>query len=187
MKLSNLIEIRHTDATLSKIRKSFGLLLCAITVSACASVTVPLPLVSEQQLAVAPKVMLAGELQQDAIDKLRGLDAVLIDLRLESEETRQEANNARAAGIRYEHLPVGKGVVTGQVTRLEDMLLLHKSRNVIVHCSSGNRAGMIWAAHLMEQGASVADALSAVETIVTKPKAKQAIEVYANNQLNLPD
>jgi len=50
---------------------------------------------------------------------------------------------------------------------------------VVVHCASGNRAGMLWGALQVSDGASLTDVQSELSGVLTKAPAIEGLEAFA--------
>ncbi|HEY7410446.1 MAG TPA: sulfur transferase domain-containing protein [Vicinamibacteria bacterium] len=107
---------------------------------------------------------------------LAGLTALgfrtVIDLRTAQEGTAEEKAAATAAGLRYVGVPV-----TPATFRLEDVLEVAKVLDdpsalpVLVHCSSSNRVGAVWAVLRAREGADREQALREGEAAGLKSEA----------------
>lgn len=132
------------------------------------------------QLEVRPGVYLAGEINSARIDDLVASGAMVIDLRTQVEGTAEEAAALIAAGVGYVNLPVaGASVDPATVASVTSLLEARAGRPVVLHCRSGNRAGMLYAAHLIDRGVNAGDALREVDAVVTVEAVRDAISDYA--------
>lgn len=130
-------------------------------------------------LKVSKNVTLAGPITEFAQSELRDSDTLVIDLRLADEEgTLEEGARLSEAGIRYLHFPMGREVTRDQVERFATALSENSDRPLLLHCSSGNRAGLLWAAHLIEQGGDAEQAIRLVSPIANRVPIQQAIRDY---------
>jgi len=139
----------------------------------------PMPSISKQQLRVSAQVTLAGKLVEGADAILAQRDTVVIDLRRAQEQPQVEAELFRQRGITYENLPMSGKVNAAQVAAFDELLSKYQGRDIVVHCASGNRAGLLWGAHLVTSGMSAQEALQQVDGIATKPAIKQGILNYS--------
>ncbi len=154
-------------------RLALGLLL----VGAVSAYAAPL---SDAEITVSDGVILAGRLRADADAVLRSSDSVVIDLRTAAEGIDEESHALWRAGITYINLPTTGAVPTpAQVALFRDILAANRTRSVVVHCQTGNRAGLMWAALRLDAGASTNEAMDEVHGIVTKAPIEQAIRDYA--------
>lgn len=150
---------------------------CAVDPSPPAATPLATP-----SLRVTDSVTLAGALTDELIATQN--DTVLvIDLRTKEEGAEVEARQMSAANINYVNIPVGRAALDRKtVDRFSKLIRDNSHQKIVVHCSSGNRAGLMWAAHLINQGAGVTEAEGLVAPIVTKEPARQAIVEYAGRQ-----
>ncbi|MGK0222152.1 MAG: protein tyrosine phosphatase (PTP) superfamily phosphohydrolase (DUF442 family) [Limisphaerales bacterium] len=136
-------------------------------------------------LQITATITLAGLLAEGAIPSLKAEDVLVIDLRTAEEGIQSEADTLKAAQIQYINIPMGSTPLERTtVERFSKLIGENSERKILVHCSSGNRAGVIWAAHLMEHGSTAADALEKVLQVVTKEPARQAIIGYGERYHN---
>ncbi len=153
-----------------------GLLLCAL-VSAGGS---DLPAVSKYVIQVEPRVWLAGALDMDGLRYWDPASTVIIDLRTEDEGIAQERGQIRAMGMDYYSVPVaGATIVDADLQRIGMLLRERAADSVILHCASGNRAGMVWGALQLDDGQDLAAVLDAVSGVVTKDSITQALRKRA--------
>ncbi|NNF79047.1 MAG: hypothetical protein HKN05_13545 [Rhizobiales bacterium] len=140
---------------------------------------------STSSLVVTPNIVLAGALTARAPDLIKRQKAVVIDLRHPKEGIEAEAELMRSLEVPYFNLPIGPGSFNRTtVNQLDALLTEHAARPIVIHCASGNRAGLLWAALLKERGTSSSAATAAVSGIVTMPQINQAIENYNAEQTN---
>lgn len=134
----------------------------------------------KQSLVVSEQVTLAGALNEEFMASLEGTGTLVIDLRT-APELGDEPAQLERLGVDYVNLPIGRSVQS--VPEFSALLVAAGKRDVIVHCASGNRAGMLWAAHLIANGEELDDALQAVKPIVTKQPVEDAIVEFAKARL----
>jgi uncharacterized protein (TIGR01244 family) len=158
-------------------RMGFIILLCAFSLNAYASP--PGSPVSEYELKVSDRVVLAGLLNDQALAQLQNEKALVIDLRTPEEGIAVESAAMHNAGVEYHNLPIGKGGLSLE-TRNSFAKLMHEhpDQPVLVHCRSGNRAGLLWATYLLDGGATPDEALAAVDGIVTSEDVIKAIKAH---------
>lgn len=166
---------------------SIGLVMLLALAGCVSTASKALPAdVAANQAQVAPGVYLAGELSQNRIDALAASDVLVVDLRTQAEGTAEEARTLATAGVGYVNLPVsGASIDPAAVTSLASLLGNregHDTRPVLLHCRSGNRAGMLYAAHLIDTGVSAEDALEAVDDVVTVDAISEAVKSYAQGR-----
>jgi protein tyrosine phosphatase (PTP) superfamily phosphohydrolase (DUF442 family) len=88
--------------------------------------------------------------------------AVVINLRSPSESDWDEASAAGDLGLSYYNVPItGKRFEPDAIARIDALVEEHDEQQILIHCSSSNRAGGWLATHLVsERGMSVDDALA---------------------------
>lgn len=142
---------------------------------------------SSTLLPVGDSVTLAGKLAPDAAAQLRGTNTVVIDLRTPPEGTADESHAMWRNGVTYINLPTtGRVPARSEVELFDAIVAVNAGRPILVHCASGNRAGMLWAAHLLDTGTSLASAKETVAKVTTKAPIQVAIDGYAAS-LPAPD
>ena len=135
---------------------------------------------SEQQHEVASGVTLAGALLPAALPYLKQRDVLLIDLRTHAEGTEAFAREMAQQGIDYVNVPVDRDPLKPATVRRFDAALAERgARPAVVFCASGNRAGLIWAASLVDQGVGADDALATVAPVATRSATREAVQAYA--------
>jgi uncharacterized protein (TIGR01244 family) len=135
---------------------------------------------AERSLQVANSVWLTSkpDLRQLDFDKVGGV--LIIDLRTPAEGTDDAAAQARKLGLRYQNIPVSGAVIEpASVAALSALLAANEEGDVIVHCRSGNRAGLLWGAAQLEQGVALEEVLVGVSGIVNRPGIENALKDYA--------
>lgn len=138
---------------------------------------------SDHTLQVSRNVTLAGSLNQDAAKLIKLHNAVVIDLREKDQGADDEAERMRARAIRYYNVPVNPSTLErSTIAQIESILDRHEDQPVLLHCKSGNRAGLVWAALLKEKGFSSDRAFSEVSPIATKPQILDAITNYRSEK-----
>ena len=139
---------------------------------------------ADPHLWIGDNLVLAGPLDLPALkDSFPGA-VVIIDLRTPEEGTATEQTEAQALGLSYHNLPVaGATILEEQVLALDELLdSAPQEALVVLHCASGNRAGMLWAASELHQGRDVDDVLEQVAPVVTKPPVIEAVRSYAEGR-----
>ena len=137
--------------------------------------------ISEQTLQIGDKLVIAGALDLVAFEAASHGSMLVVDLRTAAEGKAEERALIEELGLEYRSLPVrGAEIREDQVTELAAILDAADSETlVIVHCASGNRAGMIWAASQIRKGRDPEEVIEQVAPIVTKAPAVEAIRAYA--------
>lgn len=104
---------------------------------------------------------------------------VVVNLRAPEELDWDERAAVEELGMAYYDVPVrgGEPFSAAAFQQVEEIVDRHGSDEILVHCSSSNRAGAWLAWHLVRtHGMSVGDALAVARKAgVTKPKVEQAV------------
>lgn len=161
---------------------ALALLWTLLSLPASAGGADPIAL-SQYQLQVPGGVTLAGKLDPEALATLDAERTLIIDLRTPAEGTDAEAEAAARLGLAYRNLPVaGASIDPAQVDELAGLLAANAGRDVILHCASGNRAGMLWSAVQLHAGMPLDEVLQDVSAIVDKEGPLNAVRSYAEAQ-----
>ena len=137
---------------------------------------------SERSLQVAPGVTLAGTLDPGAVATLKASDTLVIDLRGTDEGSDAEARAMALAGVDYVHLPQSASAPDKtDVEYLRDLLAVNAHRGVVIHCRSGNRAGLLWGAYRLDQGEPLPAVLDEIKPIATNDVIRKAVADYAQS------
>jgi uncharacterized protein (TIGR01244 family) len=142
------------------------------------------PLSTTQQV-MGDGVVVAGALLPDAFDRLsRGVR--VIDLRTDAEGVAMAAAEARQRGIDYHNVPVA-GATLDPASVDEVAALIDAAGNgpVLLHCASGNRAGMVWGAVQIRRGAALDDVVPRLEPLPMRPAALDALSDFAAEPAHL--
>lgn len=140
-------------------------MLAAAIATGCASqpATTAVPPVAHAVVA-APGIVAAGRLSAEDVAGLRAADIRhVIDLTPDAETPGfDEATAVRAAGLRYDNLPLrGAADLTRENVQAFDAMLRAAGRPVLVHCASGNRVGAMAALRAAwVEGRTVEDAIA---------------------------
>lgn len=157
------------------------LYLLGIAVAAAAAAQSPdgVPAVSSRQLAVADRVVLAGVPDLDKLQRLPPATTVVVDLRTAAEGIAEEAQLLQEEGYEYHNIPVaGATIEPAQLEALRAIAAANAdqpAQTLIVHCRSGNRAAMLWGAHLLEEGQSLEQAMQTVGPALTGADTRRAL------------
>lgn len=131
------------------------------------------------RLNLGEQITLAGYPNADHRAEIKESGALVIDLRTAEEQT-AEAPGLEQHGLEVVHLPIGREpLARATVEKFESTLQKAAYRNVWLHCSSGNRAGLLWAARRIDQGTDVDTAIAEVRSIATREETIVAIRAYA--------
>ncbi len=135
---------------------------------------------AERSLRVANSVWLTSKPDLQQLKSEKVAEVLIIDLRTPAEGTDDAAAQARRLGLRYQNIPVGGAVIEpASVAALSALLAANEEGDVIVHCRSGNRAGLLWGAVQLEQGVPLEEVLVSVSGIVSRPEIENALNDYA--------
>ncbi len=136
---------------------------------------------SEYLSQVEPNVVLAGAIDLDALQAAHEGAVHVVDLRTEAEGAPEEAAAAAAMGMTYTNIPVSSAAVnSAQVAELRAALDgVGADDLVVVHCRSGNRAGLLWGAMQLEAGVPLDEVNENVSGIVTMAPISEGLETYA--------
>ncbi len=139
-----------------------------------------LPTISKYLSQVEPRLWLAGSLDVNALRHWDPASTVIIDLRTAGEGIAEERVQVQALGMDYYSVPVtGATLVDADLQRFAELLRERSADSVIVHCVSGNRAGLVWGALQLDHGQGLPAVLHAVSGVVTKDTIVQALEERA--------
>lgn len=75
------------------------------------------------------------------------------DGEVEGQPTSEEMHEAaQAAGLKYAHVPIGRGISPGDVEKMQAALEAASGDKIIAFCRSGTRSTLVWAVAKAEQG-----------------------------------
>ena len=139
------------------------------------------PVISEYVSQVEDNVVLAGALDLDVLRASHQGVIRVVDLRTEAEGAPAEAAAAETLGISYTNIPVSSAAIdAAQVGALQEALAEAGSDDlVVVHCRSGNRAGLLYGAAQLEAGVPLDEVKEKVSGIVTAAPITEGLESYA--------
>ena len=138
---------------------------------------------TERSLKVENSVWLTSkpDLRQLGVEQVGGV--LIVDLRTPAEGTDDAATQAHDLGLSYQNIPVRGAVIEpDSVAALSAVLAANEKEVVIIHCRSGNRAGLLWGALQLEQGVPLEEVLVNVSGIVNRPEIENALKDYAHTQ-----
>jgi uncharacterized protein (TIGR01244 family) len=112
---------------------------------------------------VRPDLAIAGLPTAAGLGRLKDLGfRSVVDLRAEKEGLEPQKAAIHAAGLRYLNIPVTPTTLTVEDARvLEKLLAEPEAFPILLYCSSGNRAGGLWAVTLRLGGQGEQEALAA--------------------------
>jgi len=136
---------------------------------------------AEHLAKVNDQVEIAGLLDLEVLRASREGEILVVDLRTEAEGTAVEASQAESLGLGYVNIPVSSvSVDRGQLEALRNTLSqADPDALVVVHCASGNRAGVLWGAVQLEDGQSLESVKAALDGVLTKQPAIDGLEAFA--------
>jgi uncharacterized protein (TIGR01244 family) len=136
---------------------------------------------SEYLSQVEGNVVLAGALDLDQLRASHQGAIRVVDLRTEGEGAPEEAAAAETLGISYTNIPVSSAAIdAAQVSALREALAAAGADDlVVVHCRTGNRAGLLYGAAQLEAGVPLDEVKESVSGIVTSAPINEGLESYA--------
>jgi uncharacterized protein (TIGR01244 family) len=127
---------------------------------------------------VAPGLATAGKPSPAVLPSLKTLGfKTVVDLRTEKEGTREEEAAVKAAGLRYVWVPI-----TAESFSLEDVRAVAsvlddpEAGPILLHCTSANRVGAVWAVLQARKGKSLEEAEA--EGRMVGLRAPQLVEAF---------
>lgn len=103
---------------------------------------------------VTPNIASSGAVTQSTVNELikHGFQTV-IDFRTEVEGTAEEKKMVKSAGMTYINIPIGAdGVNESQLAAFKEALT-EAELPILMHCATGSRAGAMWTAYQLSEGA----------------------------------
>ncbi len=127
--------------------------------------------------ALSPLISTAGLVESAGLAELKSLGyRYVIDLRLPEEGIEEERAEVKKLGMTYVNIPVGKiWPEDALLEQFASILNSKESKPILIHCASGNRAGMIWSYYQITSGTNVDRALSEGRKIGMKPRWEAAL------------
>lgn len=122
----------------------------------------------DTQVTPAGRLYIAGQPDRTALEQARkaGVELV-INLRGASESDWDEAAEASDLGLEYHQIPVNgaaEKLAPEPFRRISEVVLANPDAEILVHCSSGNRASAWFATHLaLAVGMDIDEAISAAQ------------------------
>ena len=137
------------------------------------------PALMNPYLRLQPGLAAAGRPSAAALDKLAGWGfKTVVSLRTTEEEgVVEEAAAVKAAGLRYVSVPItSDSFSVADVAAVERVLADPAAAPVLLHCTSSNRVGAVWAAIQYRKGRSFEDAeKDGVAAGLHSPAMRQAL------------
>ncbi len=160
------------------MRTFFGLLwLIGVSIWAHADDGVPAPASLKTSVKnyslTTDHIATSGSLSEANLHDLKqhGIRQV-IDLRQPNEGTSIEQGWSNAAGVDYVNLPVARGALPDDalVEQLGVLLDQAVDKPTLLHCSSGNRAGIVLAMYFHQRGKTIEQALDIARSTGTRER-----------------
>jgi len=163
-------------------RTKFAALLLGLALTAAADDEATQPRLPVANVVTAtPTVAIGGMLGPGAAEALvaQGFTRV-IDLRNPEEGTADEAATLSSLGLQYINFPTG-GTAPSSDRLAEFTALLDAApeQRTLLHCASGNRAGMMWGLYRREQGIPLDQILSELHGVVTKEPLLDIVRTWS--------
>ena len=180
-----------------------ALLLLSITVLGCATstpefapstpefapsqVSGPETWGTDTQVTQLRHLYFSNQPDQEALEAAKARDVkVVINLREPTEQNWDEESAAQALGLTYYNVPIsGRGPFSAaDINRIDELVQLHSNDQILLHCSSGNRAAGWFAIHLVAQHGLQQDAALDIarEAGITKDVIAQRVTRYLPEQ-----
>ena len=124
-----------------------------------------------------PTIATSGSIASGGLSELKQKGfKTIVDFRTPAEGTAQEAKQAKALGLNYINLAVGKAWPSDELLA-EFYALVEdpKQHPILLHCASANRVGMLWAYYRLQRGMGKSGALEEGRTIGMKPNRERVL------------
>jgi uncharacterized protein (TIGR01244 family) len=145
--------------------KHFAIAIITMTTAGALAAAAELPQQSDvvpNYVLIAPGVAGGGQPALEDLARIKDMGfRTVINLRTEGERGYLAGEGAalQEAGVRYVHVPLTASTFSAaDVAAIRALLDDPAARPVLVHCTSGNRVGMVWGAVAASRGKSVEDA-----------------------------
>jgi len=161
-----------------KQASSFAILVLALGRMAFAQIpeSMEAALIAKYRV-VRPGLATGGKPSPEALGRLKeqGFQTV-VDLRTEAEGTAEEKQAVLAQGLRYVSVPISPATFSAtDVQAVAKVLNDPAAAPVLLHCTSANRVGAVWAVMQVQQGRSLEEAEAAGQEIgLTSPAMIEA-------------
>jgi len=134
----------------------------------------PAPPFSGTYLTVEAGMLIGGELREPLPAATPA--AIVVDLRNPREGTARELVRVQAAGHQYLNLPMqGYEFTPAHLDALDSLLAGRGDRPLWLHCASGKRAAVLYAAHRLRQG----DDQARLAPLLTTESSREALSALA--------
>lgn len=165
---------------ISKVAFTLGLFFTSLLLTDQVSAETPAgasPPLSSAVLNISENFTIAGELDHSVVTTLPR-DTILIDLRTAPEGTAAERVFVEGQGFQYENFAIGKdGLGQTQLDGFAKVISDNPNSPVILYCRSGNRASLLYAAHLVETGQDVDSAWDVIKPLA-RPEIEKALRAF---------
>ncbi|WP_187276409.1 fused DSP-PTPase phosphatase/NAD kinase-like protein [Parahaliea maris] len=129
-----------------------------------------------------PMIATSGSLQPGAAEELseHGFRTV-VDLRTAGEEPGTEETAVEQAGMHYVNIPLGRDWPAPEaVARFAKLVEDPANQPLLMHCASGNRAAVMWAAYQLGRGRPLDQVLEEAYTIGLRPDREAQVREHAS-------
>lgn len=138
----------------------------------------PAPPFRGSYLIVEAGLVIGGELREPL--PADAPEAIVVDLRNPEEGTASELLRVQAAGHQYLNLPMeGYGFTPAYLNALGRLLAGRGDRPLWLHCATGKRAAVLYAAHRLRQGESFASLEARLAPLLTTEASREALAALA--------
>lgn len=124
-----------------------------------------------------PTIATSGSISNDGLSELKQKGfKTIVDFRTPAEGTAQEAKQAKALGLNYINLAVGRAWPSDKLlAQFYALVEDPKQHPILLHCASANRVGMLWAFYRLQRGMGKSGALEEGRTIGMKPNRERVL------------
>jgi len=166
------MRIRWRDAVVMRL----GLLLAWVL--ALPATAEPKPPFAGIFVAVEAGMLVGGALREPLPEP--GPAAIVVDLRTPEEGTADELIRVQAAGHQYLSLPMtGFDFTPAHLQTLDRLLANRGERPLWLHCATGKRAAVLYAAHRLRQGESLTALEARLAPLLTTEASREALAALA--------
>lgn len=135
-----------------------------------------MPAIVENYGRAAPYVGTGGLISAGAMPTLKEKGFTTVISLLTGEEAGDQARQAEQAGLKYVRIGVSTLAPTrDQVERFAELVEDESNYPLLVHCSSSNRVGALWALYRARQGVPPEIAIQEGRTVGLKPSREGAV------------
>ena len=140
----------------------------------------------DTQVTPAGRLYIASQPDQEALEHAKGAGVdIVINLRGESESDWDEAAEVSELGLEYHRVPVNgaaEKLAPEPFRKISDIVVTNPDAEILVHCSSGNRASAWFATYLaLVQGMDTEEAISTAQlTGLSNKGLEQKVRDFLN-------